>query len=751
MSREAALRILASLAIALPVAASAQTAAKTPDTWTFTYPDDTRPGCLLDLRGLNETKAGQTGFVKISPDGRGFVRGDGRPIRFWPVCGYGYRLSPAQMDSDARFLAKMGVNMVRIHASISPKGKGKAVTDYDADEIDHIQRYVAALEKQGIYATISPFWANGPAAGAAASWGLGYGDGEDIWGLLFFNPQLQEGYKTWMRKLYKSVNPYTGVPLAKDPAVAIVQVQNEDGLFFWTFQGIKPAQKRLLAAKFGQWLKANYGSLDAARSRWAGAEQKGDDWAAGVPALMDTWFLTQPQTGGTKARLDDETAFLIDFQKGFYAGMDRFIHDDLGYPGLVNASNWITADPVRLNDAERYTYSPTDVFAVNRYYDGGVHLGPNAGWRIDQNDFFSDTSALLAPRLFPFNLKQTVGHPMVITESAWVLPLEYQTEGPLLAASYESLSGVQGLYWFELGAEKYDADSTFNFATFPDGSHPLSKWTQSVPQTLGQFPATALLYRQGDVAPGPTVVHEERTRAMLNQREIPLIAEDPSFDPNHYGSDSRAGSSQASAVDPLAFLVGRVEEKFDGDPSRTRILNVSPFIDHAAKTVRSATGQLSLDYGNGFFTVDSPKAQGFAGFVAKVGGQVKLHDISIQTSNPYATVVVVSMDGLPIAKSKKLLVQIGTIARPAGWKQSPGTHASQDGKSTLQGFKVDSPGKMPWEIEKFYGTVTVSNRNLSDATVLDPAGYLWKHAPTRKTETGLTVSLPANALYVILD
>ena len=34
----------------------------------------------------------------------------------------------------------------------------------------------------------------------------------------------------------------TGLPLAKDSSVAIIQLQNEDSMLFWTMQGIKGAQ-----------------------------------------------------------------------------------------------------------------------------------------------------------------------------------------------------------------------------------------------------------------------------------------------------------------------------------------------------------------------------------------------------------------------------------------------------------------------------------------------------------------------------
>ena len=242
--------------------------AQSSGSWPFSYPGDGKGPAALDLRYLNEKKAGETGFVRLSADGRGFVRGDGKPIRFWPVNATGENLPPDQMAANARFLAKMGVNMVRIHGSVSPKGPGKAITDWDKEAVDRIQRYVAALEKEGIYVTISPYWANGGFAGSAYSWNIGMWDKADLWGLLFFDERLQNAYKGWVRHLYLDPNPYTGVPLAKDPAVALAQVQNEDSLLFWTLQGMQPPAKVALAKKMDAWLAKRYGSAAAGKERW---------------------------------------------------------------------------------------------------------------------------------------------------------------------------------------------------------------------------------------------------------------------------------------------------------------------------------------------------------------------------------------------------------------------------------------------------------------------------------------------------
>ena len=52
--------------------------------WDFVPPvDKLDPSAVLDLRYLNEKVAGEHGFIRLSPDGNSFVRGDGQPIRFW--------------------------------------------------------------------------------------------------------------------------------------------------------------------------------------------------------------------------------------------------------------------------------------------------------------------------------------------------------------------------------------------------------------------------------------------------------------------------------------------------------------------------------------------------------------------------------------------------------------------------------------------------------------------------------------------
>jgi len=715
--------------------------------WPFAYPADTsRPGSLLDLRFLNEKVAGESGFVKRSADGNGFVLGGGQPVRFWSVGSDIYRKSPEEMAKQARFLARLGVNMVRLHTQIAPMQDGP-ITNVNEKEISGIWACVAAMKKEGIYTTISPYWANGK---KATEWGIdGYTGTTDLWGVLFFNEKLQAGYKAWVKALYARNTPQTGRPLASDPAVALIQVQNEDGMFFWTMQGLHPQQKVVLGRKFGQWLTQKYGSLAKAQTAWDGTHTDQDKLADGVVGIYDTWMLTQPQNGGVAKRLDDQTQFFAETQRKFYTDIADYYRKDLGCKQMINASNWITADPIRLNDLERWTYTAADVLAVNKY-TGGVHTGENNGWRIDPGHHFTLNSCLLDPRSLPTNLKQVVGHPMLITESTWVSPEGCQTEGPFLMAAYQSLTGVDSLYWFDAGeATDYETNPYFTFLNLK-GQHPLFKWTCATPTLMGGFPAAALAFRRGYIKQGAPAVHEERTLASMWQRQIPAIAEDKSFDPNRYSGNTVDRASIQKGVDPLAFLVGPVEVKYGGDPAKSTTLDMTKYINTDAKIVKSNTGEIQLDYGLGLCTIDTPRAQGVTGFLKKKG-LFTFSDVALRSANDYATVLVVPMDDKPIRESAKLLVQVGTYARPTGWESKPTDFKSDDGKQTFHGFEIVNTGTMPWQISSTQMTLSVKNKGLHKATLLDAAGYPVREIPVTHQGEGIALALPANTMYLLLE
>ena len=157
-----------------------------PGTWAF-EPDRDRfsPESLLDLRALNEKPAGRRGYVARSADGEDFVDGTGRPIRFWAVnTGVQSAGDLDKLAEHAKWLAKRGVNMVRHHGHLAP-GRGSKLTDVNRGEIDRIWKLVAAMQKEGIYVTVSPYWASHTRH--EASWDLEPSGSGNLTGLIFFD------------------------------------------------------------------------------------------------------------------------------------------------------------------------------------------------------------------------------------------------------------------------------------------------------------------------------------------------------------------------------------------------------------------------------------------------------------------------------------------------------------------------------------------------------------------------------------
>ena len=216
---------------------------------------------------------------------------------------------------------------------------------------------------------------------------------------------LQRGYKAWLRRIYADVNPYTGMPLAKDPAVAVIQIQNEDSLLFWTMQSIKGQAYKDLCKLFGDWALKKYGSTEKVREAWQGCPHPDDDLDAGMAGIFIVWELTQDARNkkgdgnGRAARLADQAEFIGRLMFDFNREIERYLREDLGCRQLINAGNWRTADQVILDDVERWSYTANEVIGKNHYF-AGLHNGINTGWQILTGQTFTSKSFTTNPVQF---------------------------------------------------------------------------------------------------------------------------------------------------------------------------------------------------------------------------------------------------------------------------------------------------------------------------------------------------------------
>ena len=142
----------------------------------------------------------------------------------------------------------------------------------------------------------------------------------------------------------------------------------------------------------------------------------------------------------------DQIQFWTETMSKFNQDMVRFLREEIGAKQLINAGNWKTANTPNLmmqnaipNGGRRYWTK-----SLLRWHS------PRRTGRmaIINGDKFTDPSVLLNPVELPINIKQVTGYPTIVSESSWVPPLGYQSEGTFLISIFQSLNGVDGLYWF---------------------------------------------------------------------------------------------------------------------------------------------------------------------------------------------------------------------------------------------------------------------------------------------------------------
>jgi hypothetical protein len=708
--------------------------AKLEDGFIFDPDADPFTKSAIDLRGLNEAFAGEHGFIQAR--GEEFIHAKNQqPVRFWAVnVGMqAIQMDQSQMPGMARFLAKKGVNMVRLHGALWSKDL-QAIAPRD---LEQLFAYIEALKREGIYTCLSiyfPVWLQFNQGSPIP----GY-TGQNPFSLLFFNPDFQQIYDNWWKQLLTTANPKTGKLLRDDPAVAMLELVNEDSYFFWTFQpydGIPAPQMAILEQQFAAWLTRKHGSPKQAYQAWLDApnpykaEVRGD-----TPDRARLGIMSPGELVGNRQslRARDTARFLADSQQQFFTGAIAHLRKTLGYKGLIYASNWITADARILGPVDKYTNTVGDFIDRHGYFSN-PHEGKQAAYAINSEDTYQDQSALLFQSVdqkerYNFDLPimdlRYNNLPSTITEVNWTSPNRFRADFPLLASAYTSLQGTDGFFFF----------ATENLGW----SDSLGKFAIASPVVMGQFPAAALIYRNGLVKPGSNVVDISlNIDDVLNLQGSPVSAPQnlDEFRAQNIPPGQALQSNTAKSIDPLAFLVGKVDLRFSkGNPS-ARQVDLSKLIDRKAETIRSSTGELLWDYQNGLVTLSAPQAQGVTGFLSKAGEQT-LPALKVRADLGYGAVVLVALDQQPLATSRRMLLQVMSEEQNLGWKTTGAP------RKTIQ-----SVGSAPLTIRNLAGQVSLlrGDARSLNVTALDFNGY-----PTQQIGNAAQIKLLPNAFYYLIE
>ncbi len=667
---------------------------------------DTFAASAIDLRSLNEKFAGEHGCIGVK-NGEFVHTATGEPVRFWAVNGPPHNLNADALRRCARMLAKHGVNLVRIHGGYFDKDG-----EVDPAKVKHAFAIVEAMKAEGIYSYFSIYFPLWLAPKAGTPWLQGYDGNKKPFAALFFNPDFQAQYRKWWSALLTTPNPATGKNLAEEPAVAGLEMQNEDSFFFWTFaeNNLPDQQWRILEKMFGDWLVKKYGSLEAAFAQWKGQKVKRDAPAEGRVGFRPLWNMFNEKS----PRDQDTAAFLLEVQTKFYADTYAFLRK-LGFKGPITASNWSTASPEVFGPLEKLSYAVGDFIDRHGYFACN-HKGQNAEWSVRNGHTWSDRSGLRFDAEDPAKPKQFVhpamdphyaGKPSMISETTWNRPNRFRSEAPLYFAAFGALQHSDAIVHFALDSAHWAVKPGFF----------MQPWTLMTPAMMGQFPAAALIFRRGLVTPGAVLAEINLNQDDLVHLKGTPLPQDASLDELRLKDVPQGGAAAkpGQRLDPLMHYAGRVNVNFVTTAASVSVRDLKPFIDHAAQTVTSSTGELKLDYGKGVLILNAARAQGVSGLLQSIG-TFETKDLAIRSDMELGHIVAVALDEQPLAASGRILLQVMSEEQTSNFQAEA---------ASANARRIANIGADPWQIRELKGTVKFKRPDAAQlkVTALDENGY----------------------------
>ena len=654
----------------------------------------------VDLSFLLEAPAGRDGFVSVR--GGHFVRPDGRRIRFWGVnltdWSRGSVMLPPKEDAPmwAAALARFGVNCVRLHFLDLDAPRGlidrtrEDSREFDPGQLDRLDFLVAELKRRGIYVNLNLN------VGRSYKAGDGVRDHDKIrWakGLTLFDPRLIELQKEYARKLLTRRNPYTQTEYRNDPAVAIVEIVNENALYVG-FRAPTPYYDDALTALYNSWLRRKLTPGELSRLR----AQAGVSGEQPVPRLRGEEVKAAP-----RERFHTEHSFYTETEADFFRDMNAYLRQTLGVKAPVVG----TADHAHAGSSYHLLLSTSllDVVDGHTYWQ---HPGPRGIPNTPMvNDPFNSTVVELSRTAF-------ADKPYTVSEVNHPFPNEWASEGIPVLAAYAGFQDWDGVFWYTFEPKLAPDWKPYMGDPFDISHNPVK---------MPQLAAGALMFLRGDVRAARRTVERSYTREQVYESTRLPASERPYFTPG---------------FPPwLPLRHGSRIRSLDGKPT-------AKFTDSNANPIVSDTGELAwhLSAGRkGLVAVEAENTQALVGFVGE--HRKGLRNLAAEVANDFCSIVVSSLDGKPISRSTRMLLTAGARVENTGMKWN-------EGRTALANW-----GGPPTLIEPVTGKVIL--RNLSDAaevraTALDGAGRpTGQPLSARRTALGweIEVGEPAATWYEV--
>ena len=646
----------------------------------------------VDVSFLLDAPAGRHGFIRVL-NGH-LATGGGERIRLWGVnitdWSKGSTQIPSKQDAPlwAATLARFGVNCVRLQFLDleAPRGliaAGRPDTrSLDADQLDREDFFIAQLEKRGIYIDFNLL------VGRPFKAGDGVEDAsllrEGAKGTSIFDRRQIELQKEYARELLGHRNPYTGLEYTRDPAVALVEINNENALYIG-YRPPPPFYGKELTGMYNLWLAAHRTPEQiAALRQMAGV--------TGAQAEVPLMFWVGQAASAPPERFNAEAEFYIDTERNYFDGMKDYLKHTLGLQSLVigtaDHSHSGSGYPVLMAE------SGMDVIDGHDYWE---HPGVYARKSPMVDDPFNSTVVELSRSAM-------AGKPYTVSEVNEPFPNDYAGEGIPILAAYGAMQDWDAIMWYTFEPKVDPAWKPYVGDPFDISLDPVK---------MPELAAGALLFLRADVAQAKQIVDRTYTAQQVYDSILLPSAERPYFTPGF----------------PLQLVLEHEMRisSFSGPPTQTFAAGAAP------DPMRADTGQLTWRHSapeTGLVTVDSPRTQALIGFMG--GGAAEDSSLAAEVENRFCVLQLSSLDGQPISHSSKMLLVAGGRVENTGQRWN------------AVGTAVTNWGESPTLIEPVKGTLVLKHLEAARAVELqaiDGAGQPIG-APVAAVKSGSSWRIP---------